>query len=92
METSLVDRDLVLRVADTGPGIPASELPRIFERFYRVDRARQRSTGGAGLGLAIVKEACERSGGTVTVESGEGKGSTFTVVWTGLVVPAGSPN
>ena len=83
VEATVVDRDFVLKVADTGPGIPASELPRIFERFYRVDRARRKSTGGAGLGLAIVKEACERSGGRVSVDSEEGKGSTFTVVWPG---------
>lgn len=81
VETGVEGQDLTLKVTDTGRGIPASELPRIFERFYRVDRARQKSTGGAGLGLAIVKEACERSGATVSVESVEGKGSTFTVVW-----------
>lgn len=81
VEARLEGRDFVLKVADTGKGIPPSELPRVFDRFYRVDRARQKSTGGAGLGLAIVKEACERSGGAVSVESEEGKGSTFAVVW-----------
>ena len=57
---------LILRVADTGEGVPAEELPRIFDRFYRVDRARARETGGTGLGLAIVKEAVSRLGGTVS--------------------------
>lgn len=78
--------DFTLTVSDTGVGIPEAEIPRIFERFYRVDRARQRSTGGAGLGLAIVKEAAERSGGSVKVTSQVGKGSTFTVTWPGAVV------
>jgi len=81
-------RDFVLRVSDTGPGIPAHEMYRIFERFYRIDRARRRSTGGAGLGLAIVKEACERTGGCISVESVECKGSTFTVVWRDVAVPS----
>lgn len=76
--------DLVLSVQDQGIGIAASELPRLFERFYRVDSARRKSTGGAGLGLAIVKEACDRTGATITVESEPGRGSTFTVTWRGL--------
>jgi len=78
--------DLVLTVSDTGIGIPEAEIPRVFERFYRVDRARQRSTGGAGLGLAIVKEAAERSGGSVKVASQVGEGSTFSVTWPGVVL------
>jgi two-component system phosphate regulon sensor histidine kinase PhoR len=69
----------VLQVADTGEGIPASELPRIFERFYRVDKARARQTGGTGLGLAIVRHVAESHGGTVTVDSELGRGTTFTV-------------
>ncbi len=68
-----------LRVIDTGMGIPSRDLPRVFERFYRVDRARARETGGTGLGLAIVKHVAENHGGEVTVESELGRGTTFTV-------------
>jgi two-component system, OmpR family, phosphate regulon sensor histidine kinase PhoR len=69
----------VLQVADTGEGIPASELPRVFERFYRVDKARARQTGGTGLGLAIVRHVAEAHGGTVRVDSELARGTTFTV-------------
>jgi len=64
-------------VRDSGPGIPSEHLPRIFERFYRVDKARSRETGGTGLGLAIVKHIVLNHGGTVRVESTVGHGSTF---------------
>ncbi|HEX3299516.1 MAG TPA: ATP-binding protein [Actinomycetota bacterium] len=74
------DADVVLvRVADTGIGIPQRELPRIFERFYRVDRARSRETGGTGLGLSIVRHVTENHGGEVTVESELGQGTVFEV-------------
>lgn len=76
---------MVLEVSDTGPGILAEHLDKIFNRFYRIDPARQKSTGGAGLGLAIVKEACDKSGGTITVASDPGQGSTFAVVWENLL-------
>jgi two-component system, OmpR family, sensor histidine kinase SenX3 len=71
-------------VRDHGIGIPARDLDRIFERFYRVDRARSRETGGTGLGLAIVRHVATNHGGNVTVTSREGAGSTFT-----LRIPAG---
>ncbi|MDR3700920.1 MAG: ATP-binding protein [Candidatus Sulfopaludibacter sp.] len=69
----------LVSVRDTGLGIPSRDLPRIFERFYRVDKARSRATGGTGLGLAIVKHAVEQMGGSVSVESRLGQGSIFTV-------------
>jgi two-component system phosphate regulon sensor histidine kinase PhoR len=74
-----VEGRAVVQVADTGEGIPAGELPRVFERFYRVDKARTRRTGGTGLGLAIVRHVAEAHGGTVRVDSELGRGSTFTV-------------
>jgi len=67
-----------VEVTDTGIGIPASHLPRLTERFYRVDAGRSRKMGGSGLGLAIVKHALQRHGGQLEIESEEGKGSTFT--------------
>lgn len=73
------DDTAVLTVRDDGIGIPRSEQSRIFERFYRVDKARSRATGGTGLGLSIVKHVADQSGGTVKVESLVGVGSTFTV-------------
>jgi len=72
------ERD-VIRVTDTGEGIPAQHLDRLFERFYRVDRARSRNLGGTGLGLAIVKHLARAHGGDVTVASRIGEGSEFTI-------------
>jgi two-component system, OmpR family, phosphate regulon sensor histidine kinase PhoR len=71
--------EVVLTVADTGIGIPAAALDRIFERFYRVDKGRARDEGGTGLGLAIVKHVAQAHGGRVEVESRPGHGSTFRV-------------
>ena len=70
---------VAIRVVDQGIGIPAASLSRIFERFYRVDPARSRETGGTGLGLAITKHCVEDCGGTISVWSREGEGSTFTI-------------
>jgi two-component system phosphate regulon sensor histidine kinase PhoR len=67
-------------VQDDGPGIEARHLPRLFERFYRVDPGRSREIGGTGLGLSIVKHLAEAMGGTVSVESAPGRGTTFTIV------------
>jgi len=69
----------ILEVSDTGIGMRQQDLPRVFERFYRVDAARSRATGGTGLGLSIVRHAVERHGGSVQVASALGEGSTFTV-------------
>ncbi len=76
---SMADSTIVIRVSDRGCGIPARDCERIFERFYRVDRARARATGGTGLGLAFVRHVAEGHGGMVSVESEEGVGSTFTI-------------
>ena len=78
--SALVDSDWVeMRVRDFGVGIPLRDLDRIFERFYRVDRARSRDTGGTGLGLAIVRHVANNHGGEVSVTSIEGEGSTFVL-------------
>jgi two-component system phosphate regulon sensor histidine kinase PhoR len=75
----LKDSTVRVAVADTGIGIPSDQIKRIFERFYRVDRARSRATGGTGLGLSIVKHIVEAHGGVVTVDSALNHGSTFIV-------------
>ncbi len=72
-------RDAILRITDNGPGIPKEDLPHIFDRFYRVDKARSRDTGGTGLGLSIVNQLVLMHGGSVSVQSEEGHGATFTV-------------
>ena len=75
-----------IRVADTGTGIPADELPRIFDRFYRVDRSRARRRGGSGLGLEITRRIVDAHGGRIDVASTPGEGTTFTIT-----LPAGVP-
>ena len=82
MLTVTVDRleeNAIVSVRDTGVGIPADSVTHVFERFYRVDKARSRKSGGSGLGLSIVRNMIERNGGAISVESTVGKGSTFTL-------------
>jgi signal transduction histidine kinase len=79
VELDARDSDAVLRVRDTGEGIPYRDLPHIFERFYVVDRSRTRGTGGAGLGLAIVKGIVDAHGGAISAESMLGRGTAFTI-------------
>lgn len=74
------DGNLVIEVKDTGPGIAAEHLPRLTERFYRVDRSRSRESGGTGLGLAIVKHVMQRHGGALIIDSVLGQGSNFKLV------------
>jgi two-component system phosphate regulon sensor histidine kinase PhoR len=88
----LCDHDVVcVEVADTGIGIPRDDLPRIFERFYRVDKARSRELGGTGLGLSIVKHLMQSIGGQIDVSSRVGAGSRFTVALPRCLVPGRRP-
>ncbi len=89
--TRQVDSMVDIAVTDQGIGIPATELDRIFERFYRVDPARARATGGTGLGLSIVKHVAATHGGEVRVWSVEGEGSTFTMSLPAKLDGAGEP-
>ena len=73
-----IDSSIQIDIADTGVGIPEEHLPRLFERFYRVDKARSRELGGTGLGLAIVKHIVQALQGQISVQSILGKGSTFS--------------
>jgi signal transduction histidine kinase len=70
---------VTIEVQDRGPGIPAQHLEHLFERFYRVDPGRSRGLGGSGLGLAMARWSVEAHGGTITVDSAEGTGSTFRI-------------
>lgn len=79
LRTSIHDGRALLEIEDTGIGIPADALPRVFERFFRVDKARARAMGGAGIGLSIVKAICAAHGGQVAVASVEGQGTRFKV-------------
>jgi two-component system phosphate regulon sensor histidine kinase PhoR len=79
--TQLPDQRLQFSVQDSGPGIAPEHLPRLTERFYRVDRSRSRESGGTGLGLAIAKHVMQRHGGELRIESEVGKGSKFSLVF-----------
>jgi two-component system phosphate regulon sensor histidine kinase PhoR len=79
VEAARGDTEIIIGVRDQGCGIAKQHLPRLFERFYRVDKARSRKLGGTGLGLAIVKHITQAHGGNVTVESTPGEGSTFRI-------------
>lgn len=79
LRVGMINDSALLQVEDNGIGIPAGALPHVFERFFRVDKARSREMGGAGLGLAIVKSICVAHGGQVDVQSTEGRGSRFSV-------------
>ena len=72
--------DAVIEIADEGPGIAPEHHQKIFERFYRIDKARSRSEGGSGLGLAIAKMSIEQLGGTIELSSATGSGSRFQIV------------
>ncbi|MEV4996592.1 sensor histidine kinase [Streptomyces niveus] len=83
--------EVALEVSDTGAGIPADDIPHVFDRFWRAEKSRNRSTGGSGLGLAIVLKLAEAQGGTASVVSTEGKGSVFTLRLPAAPAPAEGP-
>ncbi len=80
LEANRRDHQVVIAVSDTGVGIPEQDLPRIFERFYRADKARSRELGGTGLGLSIVKHIAQMHGGSVEARSTLGSGTTIEVI------------
>ncbi len=85
------EENAILRISDTGVGIPKDAIGHVFERFYRVDKARARKSGGSGLGLAIVRSMVERNGGQIQVESTVGKGTAFTVMFPYFDTPEDMP-
>ena len=81
MQLNRTGDDAVIQIRDTGVGIPEDALGNIFERFYRVDKARSRKSGGSGLGLSIVKHMVERNRGKIEVSSVVGQGTCFTITF-----------
>jgi two-component system, OmpR family, phosphate regulon sensor histidine kinase PhoR len=79
IESLKTSSEIVIKVVDQGCGIPKEHLNRVFERFYRVDKARSRKVGGTGLGLSIVRHIVNAHGGRITVESSPGRGSVFSI-------------
>jgi len=79
VECSSMEKEIIISIKDQGIGITKEHLPRLFERFYRVDKARSRELGGTGLGLAIAKHIVKTHGGRISVESTPGKGSSLTI-------------
>lgn len=79
ISAEVLEDEVQVKIEDTGIGIKRSQIPRIFERFYRIDKDRSRNSGGTGLGLAIVKHLVEAHHGEIDVESEQGKGTVFTV-------------
>lgn len=92
VRTTAWDGEVTIEVTDQGVGIPTRDLQRVFERFYRVDRARSRNTGGTGLGLAIVRHVVANHGGEVRVHSREGVGSSFVLALPAQVPPSSAAN
>jgi signal transduction histidine kinase len=89
VDNSSVERPVIFRIADSGPGIAPEDLPHVFERFYQADKARQRDGSGSGLGLAIARSIVEAHGGRIWVESEPGKGAQFFVSMPRVAVLAG---
>jgi two-component system sensor histidine kinase BaeS len=88
IRTALATGQLAIAVVDTGVGIAPGDLPKVFDRFWRADDSRSRTTGGSGLGLAIARKLAEAHGGTITVASSPGEGTTFRVILPGTALPA----
>ena len=79
VDVAAVGGDVVVRVADAGPGIPSDALPHVFDRFYRVDESRSRDSGGSGLGLAIARWIVEQHQGSIVAQSGDGQGTAIVI-------------
>jgi two-component system, OmpR family, sensor kinase len=80
IETAGTRREVVVEVADSGPGLPAEDAARVFERFYRADASRTRTSGGSGLGLSIVASLVQAHGGRVELDTAPGRGTVFRVL------------